>query len=177
MGGPGGPGALGAWWLGTGGGREGALKLGGGGTGGGGRGEFLADLGSSMVDLLFPEGGAAGRTKGDGPAAVKSSPVRSSPVQQAKTRYQTGGDTYRTQRCSSQASEDWGGQRRSAVVPPSPWKWSEKNLLRPDGCGRSIKSPGPPPSHFSANSNLCKEPWGAVVALDPVVGAVVEAAG
>lgn len=82
MGGPGGPGALGAWWLGTGGGREGALKLGGGGTGGGGRGEFLADLGSSMVDLLFPGGGAAGRTKGDGPAAVKSSPVRSSPASQ-----------------------------------------------------------------------------------------------
>lgn len=76
--GPGGPGGLGAWWLGTDGGREGALKLGGGGTGGGGRAEFLADLGSTVVDHLFPGGGAAGRTGGDGAAAVKSSPVRSS---------------------------------------------------------------------------------------------------
>lgn len=125
--GPGGPGGLGAWWLGTDGGREGALKLGGGGTGGGGRAEFLPDLGSTAVDHLFPGGGAAGRTGGDRAA------VKSSPVQHAEARPQTGSDTYRTQTCSSQASEGWGGQRRSAGVPPSPWWRSEKNLLRPDG--------------------------------------------
>lgn len=79
-GGPGCPGGLAGWWLGTGGGRDGALKCGGGGMKGagrtgaspaageggrGGRGVFLADsvLASNILDLLFTGGGAAaGRT-------------------------------------------------------------------------------------------------------------------
>lgn len=82
---PAGPGGLLAWWLGTGGGWDGALKWGGGGmvgigrtggsgmTGGspaaggagrGGRGMFLADrvLVSNMLDLLFTGGGPTGST-------------------------------------------------------------------------------------------------------------------